>query len=378
MAAQLGSRRSVVVDLTVPVSVATTTTTTGPAVLSYEKPVPEATVNASAKDENKHAKYVFTKYFTTDADAQNFLEVIEGMSKYAMAGLETCPTTGRQHLQGFMWLNDRSRFAAVRKQIPGVHIAVMKGSLEQNEAYCSKEDKTPWVCGERPLDNGLREKNRWIAIRDQAKTGDVENVEDAQAYVVHYSSLKLIAKDHAKAPADLDDCCGVWVYGPSGSGKTHLVIHTYTTPDTLFKKAMNKWWCGYRGEPNVLLDDIDCTHAPFMAYFLKTWADKYSIRVETKNGGAFIRPSRVYVTSNFTIDEVFGDRDDLAAIKRRFEVVHVPFPRKLSARKRSRMTAAGTLEEDVSVPVVPEAHPLLTLAHHAIASTQELTDSSAE
>jgi len=58
---------------------------------------------------------------------------------------------------------------------------------------------------------------------------------------------------------------------------------------------------------------------------MKKWADKYPVTVSIKQSSACIRPKRIIVTSNYTIQECYPDSHDLEAIKRRFNQIHHPF-----------------------------------------------------
>lgn len=71
---------------------------------------------------------------------------------------------------------------------------------------------------------------------------------------------------------------------------------------------MNKWWDGYRGQDVVILDDITPDHA-CLCYHLLIWSDHYSFNAEVKGGSVNIRPRIIIVTSNYTIEEVFGKVD---------------------------------------------------------------------
>lgn len=71
--------------------------------------------------------------------------------RYVMFEEEVAPTTGTPHLQGLLVTHTVKSFNQLKALLPkGLHIERMRGCLEQNERYCSK-DKTGVVCiGKRP------------------------------------------------------------------------------------------------------------------------------------------------------------------------------------------------------------------------------------
>lgn len=107
-----------------------------------------------------------------------------------------------------------------------------------------------------------------------------------------------------------------WIWGKSGIGKSYSIRHIYKD---IYCKPQNKWWDGYAGEENVLLDDLDTN---VIGHYLKIWADQYPFNAEIK--GATIRPTykRFFVTSNYQIKDLYIDLNMVEAIERRFKVVH--------------------------------------------------------
>ncbi|GBL88059.1 hypothetical protein AVEN_133716-1 [Araneus ventricosus] len=60
--------------------------------------------------------------------------------KYLVFGRETCPDTGREHLEGFAWFVQRKRFTEVKKIWNNSHIEALKGTPEQASKYFQKDD----------------------------------------------------------------------------------------------------------------------------------------------------------------------------------------------------------------------------------------------
>lgn len=55
---------------------------------------------------------------------------------------------------------------------------------------------------------------------------------------------------------------------------------------------------------------------------MKRWADHYKFTAEVKGGATNLRPKRIVVTSNYHPRDIFEDPLVLAAIERRFDIIH--------------------------------------------------------
>lgn len=246
-------------------------------------------------------------------------------SRYIIVGKEV-GECGTPHLQGYIeWDNARS-LASVKSKLPRAHLEIARGNSAENEAYCKKDNEIFREEGERSLtsaEKGESEKTRWKNAWEGAKSGDWDAVDD-DIKVRYYNAMKSISKDYMPKATDVEEVTGYWYVGEPGTGKSHAA----RAEGDYYDKPCNKWWDGYKGEDIVIVDDLDSSH---LGHLLKRWGDKYGFPAETKGGGMHIRPKKIIVTSNYTIDELWGygsKEPNIAmcnALKDRYKVTRFTF-----------------------------------------------------
>jgi len=270
----------------------------------------------TTKESKKYRNWAFTFPNYPNTELVDNIEC-----RYIGYAHEIAPTTGTPHLQGFICFYNATTYKSVIKQMPGCHVEHMKGSMRQNETYCSKESKLI-ERGDKPVtndDKGRANQLRWQRTRELAKEGKLDDV-DADIYVQHYNTLKRIQMDHAQRPEVRPETSGIWIYGKSGVGKTKLVFEQY--PDH-YVKSRNKWWSSYTGQDVVVCDDVGLEDAKWMGSFLKDWAGQYPFQAETKGSSMIIRPRLFVVTSQYSIEDLWYDQETRDALNRRFTVNHM-------------------------------------------------------
>lgn len=136
-------------------------------------------------------------------------------------------------------------------------------------------------------------------------------------------------------------------------------------PDA-YMKNQNKWWDGYKNQKNVILDDLD---SDVLGHLLKRWTDKYPVIGEIKNGSIPLVYNNFIVTSNYSIEELFGPNQQIMVdpLKRRFvEMCLAPsapprlFPGAPPRACNPRLAAAGGLHvcEEARGALGPRPVPL--------------------
>jgi len=253
--------------------------------------------------------------------AQDWMQMMYEQTKavYAVGQLER-GEEGTLHIQAYFNYANTKKIGGLTKFDKKIHCEKV---LTDNGAdkYCCKEEtrvEGPWTFGTKPMNRN--NKADWDAVWNNAKNGDLEAI-PKDILVTHYRNIKHIQKDYM-IHKDSEDLRGRWIWGPAGVGKSRKARADF--PE-FYPKLCNKWWDGYQGEENVIMDDIGLDHK-CLGQQLKIWGDRYACILETKGGAVPSNFKNFIVTSQYTIDEIFaGDSATIDAIKRRFSVLHIPF-----------------------------------------------------
>jgi hypothetical protein len=231
---------------------------------------------------------------------------------------------GTEHWQLFASFSNKVRLGTIRSLIPG-HWEPSRSQAA--EEYVWKEETrvagTQFELGRRPFKRNS--STDWARVAELARSGHLNTIaeEEPQIWLQNYRTLKQITVDHMQCPPALTGPCGRWIHGPPGVGKSFWARQQWG--DNLYIKAQNKWWDGYQGQKFVLLDDFD---SKVLGHYLKIWCDAYPFTAETKGGTLQIRPLLFIITSNYSIQELFTECQQVQdAVKRRCQQIFIPFRR---------------------------------------------------
>jgi len=314
-------------------------------------------------EKTKYRNFILTHNNYTEADYEKYITATDSSRKpkctYVAVSKEV-GASGTPHLHILMYFKDNKECKVIRNKFRGAWVEPCspRSTFQQRWEYITKtregdpgrEDislsSEVEERGERPLSKeayaqtrkaggdarGEQVKAEWELTRALAKEGRLEEI-DAQHYVVHYNSLKRIAKDSIQKPDPLPiparKVYFEWWYGPPGAGKSMAAWNTLSEDvgeDMVYDKPPQVKWIGEDCAPTAAwrINDLDLFQSKHLGGLLKTWAEESPFQGEVKGGLQWFRPAKIIVTSNPPPWEIWEDNHTIAAILSRFKIVYWP------------------------------------------------------
>ena len=261
--------------------------------------------------------------YNLDFDWQNYIDTTS--AQFVAWGDETCPTTGRKHQQFWVYFrNQRDSKTKVAKELGKCHVEPCRGSLADNESYCSKEGSYHEL-GEKPAQG---KRSDLEDLKDQILSGEksVDDITCESPMMFHQygRTLSRIEDIAFRKKFRTEMTSGLWLWGPTAVGKSHTAFEGYH-PDTHYVwKDDNGWQDGYTGQEIVIINDFRGA-IPYgdMLNLVDKWP--YHVRRRGREPAPFIS-KKVIVTSSLPPEDVYHNlaaRDSLEQLLRRFEVRHL-------------------------------------------------------
>jgi len=219
---------------------------------------------------------------------------------FLIIGRETCPKTGRSHLQGYFEVSKKKTLSGLLKLIDwGPHLEIAKGDWKQNEVYCSKEnDYTKY--GE-PMKQGLSGKLKDVIVELKAGKTNLESIMDDDPAFYHQYKHTLKDAQAMRSRARTEKPTVHWYFGSAGTGKTRLAyelaMKTYSYDEIFWYTSNdNEFWDGYIGQRCVILDDFRASQMKYAELLKKL--DRYPNKCKIKGRSPVeFRADMVIITS---------------------------------------------------------------------------------
>lgn len=204
--------------------------------------------------------------------------------KYICWGEEVCPTTGKQHWQGYVSFPKTYALKGAKEIIGSgreTHIERRKGSRDEARNYCAK-DGVFFEFGQfEPVTKEDLFKKPIAFLKE----------EYPEFYCRYHRGLEKLQT--VKGPKWRDVNVTV-LWGKTGTGKTRKVMEM----DDVFKiDPPYTWWDGYQGEEILLIDDYRTNDIPRGQ--LLNLLDGYRLRLEVKGSHTWALWKYIYITTNW-------------------------------------------------------------------------------
>lgn len=250
-------------------------------------------------------------------------------AKYVVFGEEVCPTTGKNHLQGYFELAKKQGKKTLLKDLEkesvllkNMSLEPRKGTQEQAVNYCKKEGKVH--------ERGKKAKPGSRTDLDKIRT-DAEN--NGMRYVTRIGNMQQIRvsekymtyNEKPRKWNDGEKLSVIYIHGTSGGGKTRMALELAGKDYYIYNPGtMGKWWEGYDGHETVIFDDIRPEHFRSAAEIL-TLLHEFPTRVEQKGGSRQFKAKTIIMTSILPPEEFWSfSNEPFEQFKRRLsEIVEI-------------------------------------------------------
>jgi len=275
---------------------------------------------------NKTRSFVVTNFNLNTAEV---FEANKKQIRYIAFGLETCPTTLKEHHQCFLYFfNPRStgkRSLNVIGNMFGTihaHVEPMHGSFMQNQAYCSKEDVYTEL-GEKPRQGARGDlMETRTAVLDGSITAEDVAIEDPHTYHIYGRTLDKIEAIRLRSVWRTEMTTCTWYWGKSGVGKSHKAFENFSTATHYSKDLSTKWWDGYKQQEVVILNEF---RGQISFSFLLSMIDKWplTLPIRCKESIPFMS-KHVIITSSLHPKDVYMNvltkDESFAQLERRVKI----------------------------------------------------------
>jgi hypothetical protein len=181
--------------------------------------------------------------------------------EFIICGLEHAPSTGTEHIQGYVELKNGTRQSKMETLISKrANFEPAKGTREDNIRYCSKENHvTIYFEKEKEL---TRAEIHYLQLLEATRTRTRLEIaaEFPKDFVLHHATVeKLITANRRTKPEWSGNLKhkNHWVVGKAGTGKSRWAAGIVQAAEQSRKNG-NKWWDGYCSELDraVIVEDM--------------------------------------------------------------------------------------------------------------------------
>lgn len=264
----------------------------------------------------KFRNYVFTLNNYSDVEVAQLRDLgAAGGSVLYLAFQGERGESGTRHLQGVVCFRNPRCLGGVKNVVGRrAHVEQMRGTADQARDYCRKEESRdpegPAFCefGELPAGAGAGRGSRTDCAQVvellRGGAGYRQIIDAAPSFALRCErgirAIQSALSGSRKWPTTV-----YWYHGPTGCGKSRAAFEE-AGDEAYVKMPTNKWWDGYEGQANVVIDDYRadfCTFAELLRLF-----DRYPMRVEYKGGSVQFLARTIWVTTPYSPERTWASQ----------------------------------------------------------------------
>ncbi len=248
-----------------------------------------------------HWCFTVIPYTDEDLEACHAIEIGD-VVRYIVYQIETCPTTGTPHIQGYMEFRSSQRRSRVKKLICNhVHVEIRHKTRLQASNYCKKEDSRvegPWERGIAPPEaGGQGYRSDIISFIELVKTGasDKQLLDEWPMQFLSYAHKIGKIRGCIPRPRGIKEPTVIILYGPKGTGKSD---YADSFDDVYwFQQGANvQWGDYYQGEEFFVFDEF---YGQMPHSIIMHLTDHHPFRLDQRGGGGiWMKSSVVMFTAN--------------------------------------------------------------------------------
>lgn len=234
---------------------------------------------------------------------------------------EICPTTKKEHWQGFIYFIDKVSLQWIKKNINGKWwLKNINGTIEENIIYCGKEqyEKNGKIkpkndkyeeYGKKPRE-GQGNRTDLKNLTDKLLSGEMDLIKDViindpmiyHQYGRTLDKIDTIALNNNKRKLKENELKVIWMFGGSGLGKSARTMEFIEDKEHyLLNVNDNGFWEGYRKQKIVILNDFR-GEIPFANFLAICDIHFYNVKQKSKGTIPLMADTFIITSSKHPVD----------------------------------------------------------------------------
>lgn len=228
---------------------------------------------------------------------------------YFIAKPETCPQTGKWHLQAYGQTIGQKKLPTIHKHFAEheveAWIKIAQGSVEQNEVYISKEetsagDVREWGVPIITTQGKRSDIHEFVALAQSGAEDEELLAKHPKEFLKYETGLARIRMVKAsRFRRAVRDITVKWYYGVPGAGKSHAahkegMVEGY---DMALVSNGKVWFQDYRCENTLLIQEL--SPGDMSGTMLNQLLDKWPYPIDVKGTSTYACWTTVIITSNY-------------------------------------------------------------------------------